>query len=166
MKPFAIIVAIDEMGGIGRDGQLPWRLPGELRHFREVTVGQGNNAVIMGETTWLSLPDKFRPLPDRQNIILSNQGSSYPGATTVASFPEAFSQATTAENIYVIGGASIYRQAIVLSDCQELFITRVQGEHQCDVFFPTIPSNFHLVEKSEPRTEENETYWFERYRRG
>ncbi len=165
MKPFAIIVAIDEAGGIGRGGLLPWHLPGELRHFRELTVGLGGNAVIMGETTWQSLPEKFRPLADRQNIILSKQGVAYPGATTATSFTEAFSQASQAKKVFVIGGASVYRQAIMMPECQEMFITRVQGEHGCDVFFPTISEHFLLVEKSDPMKEVNETYWFEHYRR-
>lgn len=163
MKNFSIIVAIDEAGGIGRNGRLPWRLPGELRHFREVTVGEGSNAVIMGETTWWSLPEKFRPLPERRNIVLSKENKAFNGARTATSFEEAFAHAASAEKIFIIGGASVYQQAITLDACREIFVTRVKGEHGCDVFFPVIPADFRLVAKTEPTAEADETYWFERY---
>jgi dihydrofolate reductase len=165
MVPFSIIVAIDEEGGIGRKGLLGWRIPGELKHFREVTVGTGNNAVIMGEVTWLSLPEKFRPLPDRQNIVLSQDKNLYPGAQTAGNFDEAFALAAEAGKVFIIGGASVYKQAIVLANCNELFITRVKGGHNCDVFFPAIPADFGLQSKSESMSDAGETYWFEHYTR-
>ncbi len=163
MIPFSIIVAIDEENGIGRQGELAWRIPGELQHFREISVGKGKNAVIMGEVTWLSLPEKFRPLPQRENIVLSQTKTTYSGAKSAGSFDEAFALAAASEKVYIIGGASIYRQAIVLPNCQELFITRVKGGHNCDVFFPAIPTDFTLVSTGEPMTEGKETFWFEQY---
>lgn len=160
-----IISAVDEEGGIGRQGQLPWRIPGELKHFRDCTVGNGKNAVIMGEVTWLSLPEQFRPLPHRDNIVLSQSKRAYAGAKTAGSFEEAFSLTAGAENVFIIGGASIYQQAILLPNCRELLITRIQGGHSCDVFFPDIPSDFQVVSRSRPVTEAGEVYWFERYLR-
>lgn len=165
MIPFSIIVAIDEESGIGRQGQLSWRIPGELKHFRDVTVGEGNNAVIMGEVTWLSLPEKFRPLPQRENIVLSKTNTVYPGAKTAGSFDAAFALAAEADTVFVIGGASVYRQAMSLPNCRELFITRVKGGHNCDVFFPSIPADFTLESSGRPMTEAGETFWFEHYLR-
>lgn len=165
MTSFSIIVAIDEENGIGRQGQLSWRIPGELKHFRELTVGKGKNTVIMGEVTWLSLPEKFRPLPQRNNIVLSQIKTTYPGAKTAGSFDEAFTLAAGSEKVFIMGGASVYKQAIALANCHELFITRVKGGHNCDVFFPAIPADFTLESKGEPMTEAGETYWFEHYHR-
>jgi dihydrofolate reductase len=165
MVPFSIIVAIDEENGIGRHGQLSWHIPGELKHFRDLTIGGGHNAVIMGEVTWLSLPEKSRPLPHRDNIVLSQKKSSYAGAKIAGSFDEAFSLAIEAENVFIIGGASVYKQAIALPNCKKLYITRVQGGHHCDVYFPPIPDTFKLIAKVEPITEGHETYWFEEFTR-
>ncbi len=165
MVPFSIIVAIDEENGIGRHGELAWRIPGELKHFRELTIGGGKNAVIMGEATWSSLPEKFRPLPQRENIVLSLSKTSYDGAKTAGSFDEAFNIAAGVEKVFIIGGASIYKQAIALPNCQELLITRVKDGHNCDVLFPPIPSDFTLVAKGKPVTEGGETFWFEQYMR-
>lgn len=163
MVPFSIIVAVDEENGIGRRGKLAWRIPGELQHFRDLTIGNGRNAVIMGEVTWLSLPEKFRPLPQRDNIVLSQTKTSFSGAKTAGSFDEAFAMAAEAEHVFIIGGASIYKQAIALPNLQEVYITRVKGGHACDVFFPSLPTDFSLVAKGEPVTEGGETYWFEQY---
>jgi len=167
MSEFSIIVAVDEAGGIGRQEQLPWRLPGELKHFREVTVGTGQNAVIMGRTTWLSIPEKHRPLANRINIVMSRTQSAHAGAQTVQSFDEALlaAQKVRVQNVFVIGGASVYTAALGHPACATLYVTRVQGTHECDTFFPDIPSTFHLAKEGEPITEAGETYWYEEYRR-
>lgn len=165
MVPFSIIVAIDEENGIGRQGQLSWRIPSELKHFRDITIGGGKNAVIMGEVTWLSLPESFRPLPQRENIVLSQKKTTYPGAKAAGSFDEAFTLAAGADKVFIIGGASVYKQAIALTNCQELFITRIKDGHNCDVFFPSIPADFSLVSQGQPIIEAGETFWFEHYLR-
>ncbi|MDE2222506.1 MAG: dihydrofolate reductase, partial [Candidatus Omnitrophica bacterium] len=73
MKNFSIVVAFDSTYGIGKDGRLPWRLAADLKRFKEITMEDGAarpNAVIMGRKTWESIPDRFRPLPGRVNVIL------------------------------------------------------------------------------------------------
>ena len=73
MKPFSIVVAIDRAGGIGREGKLPWNLPADMARFKEITQGEGGNAVIMGRKTWDSIPEKFQPLPGRLNVVLTRR---------------------------------------------------------------------------------------------
>src|SRR6059036_2989365 len=91
---------------IGADGALPWHLPEDMRHFRDLTSGA---TVVMGRLSWESLPDRFRPLPGRRNIVLSRDaGYSASGAEVVASLEDALRSAPGA---WVIGGAAVYREA-------------------------------------------------------
>ncbi len=114
-KPFSIVVAMDEARGIGRGGGLPWHLPGDLKRFKQVTTHvqdpKKQNAVIMGRRTWESLPDKFRPLPKRLNLVLSRKGLGLPdGVLHFADFDEGLTYAGRVpgvEDIYVIGGGDI-----------------------------------------------------------
>jgi dihydrofolate reductase len=127
----SIIVATDERGAIGRDGQLPWRLPDDLRHFKALTLGK---PVIMGRRTWDSIG---RPLPGRQNIVISRQGSlAASGATVVGSWNEARAAAQPAAEACVIGGAEIYRLA--LPEAQLIHRTEVHATVEADTFFPAV----------------------------
>src|SRR5262249_730757 len=88
-KPFSIVVAFDSSYGIGKNGQLPWKLPADLKRFKEVTSTHKDptklNAVIMGRKTWESLPASFRPLPGRVNMVLSKQAElSLPAGVLLA----------------------------------------------------------------------------------
>jgi dihydrofolate reductase len=149
-------VAFDSQYGIGKNGGLAWRLPGDLKHFKEVTAAVTNpgrkNAVIMGRKTWESLPEKFRPLPGRVNVVLSQQSLSLsPGVICAHSLDGALTQLSLAniENIFVIGGAQIYAQALEHPSCHKLYVTHVQGTFGCDAFFPPISPRFMLLSSSE-----------------
>ncbi|MEC9071661.1 MAG: dihydrofolate reductase, partial [Myxococcota bacterium] len=88
MRSFAIVVAADEGWGIGKDGDLAWHLPGDMRWFREITTGKRTddvlNTVIMGRKTWDSIPPRFRPLPDRHNVVVSrNRNLVLPDGTSL-----------------------------------------------------------------------------------
>lgn len=104
---------------IGADGAMPWHLPEDLRHFRELT---GADPVIMGRRTWQSLPDRFRPLPGRDNIVVTRQPDwDAPGATVAHSLEAALEAAApTAGTTWVIGGGELYRQALPRADRVEL----------------------------------------------
>ena len=101
MRSFAAVVAADEEWGIGRDGDLAWRLPGDMRWFRELTIGKPpegvQNTVIMGRKTWDSIPPRYRPLPGRHNVVVSrNPELSLPeGVTLVHSLDEGLGRART-----------------------------------------------------------------------
>ena len=71
----AMVVAMDEDGYIGKEGGLPWRIPTDMARFRDLTIGDGFNSVVMGRKTWDSLPDSYRPLPERVNIVMSRDTS-------------------------------------------------------------------------------------------
>src|ERR671932_1265776 len=94
-------------GVIGADGRLPWHLPEDLRLFRELTTG---STVVMGRATWESLPERFRPLPGRRNVVLSRRaGYEAAGADVRTSLPEALADA--GGPVWIIGGAEVYAQA-------------------------------------------------------
>jgi len=173
IRPFAIIVAFDSQYGIGKDGKLPWSLPLDLKHFKEITTLLTNpakkNAVIMGRKTWESLPEKFRPLPGRVNLVLSKEGGlNLPsGVLCSKDLDDALMVLSTPdiENVFVIGGAQIYALALNHPLCQKLYVTHVQGEYGCDAFFPPIAKQFFPISASESYKEQNISFHFSDYLR-
>ena len=151
MKQFSIIVAVDEKNGIGKQGALAWKLSADLKHFKEITTKTADplkrNALIMGRKTWDSLPEKFKPLPGRLNVVLSQNAAQMnsPGVLFFTFLDEALkylSVKAEVENIFVIGGAQIYTHALEHPSCKTLYVTALQGDFGCDVFFPSIPASF------------------------
>ncbi len=144
---------------IGRDGGLPWRLPGDMRHFRELTTG---HAVLMGRRTFQSLPDAFRPLPARRNLVLSGDPAfSAPGAEVFAGLDSAL-EACDGE-CFVIGGAVTYEEALPLSE--RLHATEIDADIEGDVFFPEIDGSWRCVEQSGVLRENDLSYRFRTYER-
>ncbi len=133
------VVAMTRERVIGRDGTLPWRLLSDLRRFKRITTGQSGeeHAVIMGRATWDSLPDRFRPLPGRSNLVLSRTpGFVLPGAEVHSSIESAlsFCQQQFMTHAWVIGGREVYASA--LDHLQILHVTWVEAEVDGDVRFP------------------------------
>lgn len=129
-----IIAAISENNVIGKDGDIPWHLPEDLKHFKEKTMG---NPVIMGRKTFQSLPDDYRPLPGRQNIVLTRSGFEPESGDveTAEDLEEGFEIASEhGDCAFVIGGASVYREA--LEDADRMILTRVKRDVDGDTFFP------------------------------
>ncbi|MFM7737089.1 MAG: dihydrofolate reductase [Alphaproteobacteria bacterium] len=130
-----LVASVADNGVIGRDGTLPWRLPADLRRFRELTTG---HHVVMGRRTWESIG---RPLPDRTNVVLSRDPGFRPGGegvVVVASLEDAIARARAAgeSELFVIGGAEVYAAALPLADRIEL--TRVAARVEGDVVFPPL----------------------------
>jgi dihydrofolate reductase len=169
---FACVVAADQNRGIGRDNRLPWpRLRGDLAHLKQVTTtahGAGaRNAVIMGRRTWESIPPRFRPLPDRLNLVVSRTTPVLAGDAQLAgSLDQALAQATEAraELIFVLGGGQLFAQAVTDPRCQLIYYTRISGVFSCDTFFPTFEERFVLEEALPPHTEAETSYQIERWR--
>ena len=127
-----LIAACARGGVIGIEKRLPWHLPADMKFFREATRGK---PVIMGRKTWESLPDAFRPLPGRLNIVVSrNPDFHAAGGTVVGSLADALTAAGDAETAFVIGGAELYRQALPLAD--RLLLTEIDRDFDGDAHFP------------------------------
>lgn len=124
-----IIAAVSDNGVIGNNGVIPWHLPEDLAHFRELTTG---HTVIMGRKTWDSIG---HALPDRTNIVVTTQDKTFEGAQTAHSLDEAIEMADTDE-VFIIGGGEIYKQAMDKAD--RLYITRVHITVEGDSRFPEI----------------------------
>ncbi len=119
---------------IGAGDDLPWRLPDDMKQFRQVTMGK---PVLMGRITYESIPERFRPLSGRTNIILTRQiGYDAPGCLVVHSFTNAIAAAAGQPELMVIGGAQLYEQ--LLPQANRLYLTLVDGEFAGDVFFPSL----------------------------
>ena len=128
----SLLAAVPRNGAIGRNNQLLWREPEDLRHFRRVTMG---SPVLMGRKTWDSLPERFRPLPGRRNLVLSRDPAWHAdGADKVASLAAALQAAAGASRLAVIGGGQIYALALPYAD--ELVLTEIDAELDGDTYFP------------------------------
>lgn len=126
-----IIAAIAKNNALGKDNQLIWHLPADLKRFKSITLGQ---TVVMGRKTFESLG---KPLPNRKNIVITrNRNFKKEGVTMVNSLEEALAISKEKENIYILGGAEIYSQAFPLADLLDL--TLIHEHFEADTFFPVI----------------------------
>jgi len=158
----SIIVAIAENNAIGRNNKLLWHISEDLKRFKRITSG---HKVIMGRNTYLSLP--IRPLPERENIVISDiPDEKFEGCTMVNSIEQALEICHPDEECFVIGGGMVYRQ--FLQYASKLYITRVYKSFEADTFFPEI--NFDEWEEIQrephiPGGENNFEYAFIIYQR-
>jgi dihydrofolate reductase len=144
----SLIVAASKNGVIGRDGDLPWRQSDDLRHFKAVTMGK---PIVMGRKTWDSIG---RPLPGRQNIVVSRQpGLEIEGADVVASPAAAVDIAAGAAEIMIIGGSEIYKLFLPLAD--RVYLTRVHAEVEGDAWFPALGDDWRLVSDERHAADDN-----------
>ena len=127
----SIVVARARNGVIGRDGQLPWKLPADLRRFRSITMG---SALVMGRLTHISIG---RALPGRRNIVLSrNEATRLAAGCELATSLDMAMQMAADSSVMVIGGAEVYRQALPLA--QRIYLTEVMAECEGDQSFPEL----------------------------
>ncbi len=134
MTRIVLVAAVANGHVIGRAGGLPWRIPEDMERFRALTVG---HPVVMGRRTWDSLPDRFRPLPERRNIVLTrDSGWTAEGAERAGSLTEAVALAGDAERVSVIGGGAVFAEALPLAD--EIRLTEIALDVEGDTFFPPL----------------------------
>ncbi len=135
----SLIAAAAENNVIGRNNQLPWHLPSDMKYFREKTMG---HCVIMGRKNFETIPDKFRPLPGRTNIIVTHQKDfSFPGIITANSIEEALEivKQKNEPEAFIIGGGEIFKQALGMAD--KIYLTRIHAAIDGNVFFPSLNMN-------------------------
>jgi dihydrofolate reductase len=159
----AIVAALARGGVIGRDNTIPWRLPEDLDRFRALTTG---HAVVMGRRTWESLPDRFRPLPGRRNVVVTrNPAWTAEGAERAGSLEGALDLIGDEPQVFVIGGAELYAAALPLAD--ELYLTEVDLEVEGDTFFPGFGAAAFEERSRESHVSTNgTTFAFVTYERG
>ncbi len=140
--PISIIVAISENNAIGKNNQLLWRLPADLKHFKNITSG---NTVIMGRKTFDSIS---KPLPNRINIVISRQQNlKINGVELANSLEQALSLCKSDRSIYIIGGAQIYLKALPFAD--KIYLTKVHQTFDADAYFPDIDERIWLETEKE-----------------
>ena len=155
----SLIAAVSKNSVIGKNNDLPWKLPDDMKYFMETTR---QHAVIMGRKNFDSLPVKFKPLKDRLNIVLT-RNKSIPGdhdIRVVGSIDEAFEQAPQGEEVFVIGGAEIFKQT--LSRANRLYITEIDAIVDGDVYFPEYDkSQWKEVTRAHHNADERHAYQFD-----
>ena len=150
MAEIIVIVAVAQNGVIGKDGDIPWRIKEDFQHFKDLTMG---HPCIMGDKTYESLPENAKPLPGRENIVLTFDKNYHPEGTTIFhSFEEAIEYCKDKEKVFITGGASIYKLGLKAADILEL--TRIHKDFEGDVFFPEINFDEWELIKKEDKTDE------------
>jgi dihydrofolate reductase len=137
---------------IGRDNKLPWHLPADLRHFKELTLGK---PIVMGRKTWESLPGL---LPDRRHIVVTRrQDYVAQGAETAADLDAAIALAGNVDEIMIVGGATLYAEALPVAD--RLYVTLVDAEIDGDAYFPDFDMDaWKVIEESGMPADEKNRY--------
>ena len=156
MKSIHAIVAVAADWAIGRQGELLCHLPADMKHFKEVTMG---HSIVMGRKTFESFPR--RPLPGRQNIVITrNRQWQYPGVTVAHSVADAIAAAETAD-VFIIGGADIYEQTLPMVDVLHLTMIHARWA-SADAFFPALDMNeWQEVSREHHESDHRNAYEFD-----
>lgn len=154
MPIISIIVAIAQNNAIGKDNQLLWHLPGDLKRFKKLTTG---HTIVMGKRTFESLP--IRPLPNRRSIVITDKAEEQiEGCEMAYSIDEAIEKMEIGSENYIIGGGSIYKQFLPFAD--KLYLTIVKQDFDADTFFPEIDySDFDIIDHEDHLDEELPFYY-------
>ncbi len=147
----SIIVAVSDDLGIGRNNDLLWHIPEDMRRFKSLTMGK---CIIMGKRTWESLPRK--PLPGRTNIVITDiPQECIDCSVTAYSIEDALSKCDSGKEAFVIGGGSVYRQFMPIAD--RLYVTHVHLKAPADVWFPKIDMRKWRIDRKEECISEDES---------
>lgn len=156
----SLIAALSENFVIGKNNDLPWRLPDDMKFFMQTSKG---HHCIMGRKNYDSIPEKFRPLPNRTNIVVTRQkGFKAPGCIVVNSIEKALEIARNngETEVFIIGGAEIYRQGMEAT--QRMYLTEIKAVIEGDIYFPEIQKQeWKEIKRSHHPADENHTYAFD-----
>ena len=155
MSKISIIAAVADNFAIGKSNKLPWHLPADLKHFKQLTTG---HAVVMGKRTFESLPNG--PLPNRKNIVLTSiPEGNYSKYFEATSLRDVVDLCDKEDEVFIIGGASLFKQALTFPGVDTMFITWVHDEFQADVFFPKFSSkDWELLSCEKHEADEKHAY--------
>lgn len=154
-----LIVAVEKGWGIGLGGTMPWHISADLKYFKENTLGK---TVIMGRKTLLSFPNQ-KPLPKRENIVLStNSDYTVEGATVIHSLEE-IKKYQDSDDTFIIGGGSIYKA--LLPYCKYAYITKIDKQFECDTYFENLDmlDNWKMIKEGETLNENGIDFSFTVY---
>lgn len=163
MSKINIIVAASKNMVIGKGNDIPWHIPTDLKSFKKIT---NNSHVVMGRKCWDSIPEKFRPLPNRVNMVVTrNPNFKAPGAIVVndlTNLLEKLKENSEIENVFIIGGSEIYDKSFKYAD--KLYITRILEEIDGDIILTGLNENDWVLDSSSDiLTENGHTFVFEEY---
>lgn len=160
MTIVSIIAAVSDNNVIGANNRLPWKLPDDMKRFKEKTMG---HIVIMGRKTYESIPPPLRPLPGRTNIVITRQaGYRAPGCVVVNNVAAAVAYAKQfgKQEAFVVGGGEIYRESLPLAD--RVYLTCVHANFVGDAFFPDLnPKQWHQVSQQAHLADQKHPYAFD-----
>ena len=154
----SLIVAVSENNVIGKDNNLPWHLPADMKFFKEKTMG---HCIITGRKNYESIPEKFRPLPGRTNIVITrDKNLKLHGAVVVNSIDGALKEAESRNETecFVIGGGEIFQQ--ILDRADRIYLTRVHSQIEGNVFFPILDPSWKEVSQQHHKSDEKNPYNF------
>jgi dihydrofolate reductase len=153
MKKISIIVAVAKNWAIGKNNQLLWHIPADLKRFKQITLG---HQLIMGRLTYLSLP--VRPLKNRTSIVITdNPDEKFDGCIMVYSIQEAMQYCNDTEETFIIGGGSVYRQ--FLPHANKLYLTVVERDFDADTFFPAVDEKeWKMVDREDHGPDEHNDF--------
>ena len=163
MTKFSLIVAMDREHGIGKNNDLMWHLPRDMRFFKSTTEKQ---VVIMGRKNYDSIPEKYRPLSDRLYVIITrNQDFRAPDCMIFHSLEEALNHfENDSREIFIIGGGEIYKMAMYIRGLSQMYITHVNGVFNADTFFPDFDKSSWVKEELiQQSIDEKHEYTFETF---
>jgi dihydrofolate reductase len=154
----SLIVAVSENGVIGKDNDLIWHLPKDMRFFKETTLG---HHVIMGRKNFESIPHKYRPLTDRTNIVITRQsGYKAKGCIIVNSVEAALDIAKNNGDTepFIIGGGQIYKLALEANLVDKIYLTKINHTFDGDTFFPELVKDWKEVERIDCKADEKHAH--------
>ena len=155
----SLIVAVSENGVIGKNNDLIWHLPKDMKYFKEKTLG---HHIIMGRKNFESIPHKFRPLRSRVNIIVTRNRDYTAKDCIIATSIESaidYSKSNKEDEVFIIGGGEIYKQSIQKNLVDKIYLTRVHADFDGDTFFETPSSNWMI--ESEVKKKKDEKHLFD-----
>ncbi len=147
---------MDQNRLIGSENDLPWHLPVDMKYFKETTLG---HYVLTGRKNYESIPEKFRPLKGRTNLVVSNSKIQFPGAIMISNIEEGIEIASRAgeKELFIIGGGQVFKQSMYLAN--KLYITLIHHQFNGDVFFPEINwKQWNIISRKDVVPDENNKY--------